>query len=214
MRRINKIERKFKLLGLKVNYKVFNYMRIISTFILFLWLLFLSPYGYFVSPICSLFYYFFLEYIILDCGIRRRCKLLENQAYDFFSVFNLLLKNGNNIKRSLNMTVSVIDNDLSNEFKSSLSTIRNGKLLEEALIELKDRIPSILIANMVVNMIEGNKYGISIDESINSQLNVLQNRKNNSIINYYKLIPYKVAFGCLIVGFLLIAVIILFSLGI
>ncbi len=212
IKKSNKISRKIKLLGLHIKPEVFIYMRLVSTLILFIGLLFLSPYGYIVAPICALIYYFFLEYIILDCGIKRRTILLEKQADEFFSTFLLILKGNHSIKNSLVLTTSVIDNELSEEFKRELANVKGGKTLDEALTSLKDIIPSLLINNIIISIMEANRYGNSLNESITLQLDFLREKENKSIIRYYRMIPYKAALLSLFFGFLMIGVIILFSL--
>ena len=52
-----RIENKFNLLGYTINPLVFIYMRLVSSIILFILLLFI-PYGYIVSPIVTFIYYF------------------------------------------------------------------------------------------------------------------------------------------------------------
>lgn len=207
----NRISRKLQLMGLHLNYKVFGYMRIVSTIILFIGLLFLSPYGYIVAPICALIYYFLLEYIILDLGIKRRKRLLESQANSFFRTFLLLLKSGRGIKNSLILTTSVLDNELSYEFRKELGNIKNGKTLEEGLSSLTLRIPSLIINNIITSVIEASRYGNNVLESILLQLEYIKEIEEKRVLRSYRVVPYKAALLSLMFGFIMIGILILFA---
>lgn len=207
----NRISRKLQLMGLHLNYKVFGYMRLVSTIILFIGLLFLSPYGYIVAPICALIYYFLLEYIILDLGIKRRKRLLESQANSFFRTFLLLLKSGRGIKNSLILTTSVLDNELSYEFRKELGNIKNGKTLEEGLSSLTLRIPSLIINNIITSVIEASHYGNNVLESILLQLEYIKEIEEKRVLRSYRVVPYKAALLSLMFGFIMIGILILFA---
>lgn len=207
----NRISRKLQLMGLHLNYKVFGYMRLVSTIILFIGLLFLSPYGYIVAPICALIYYFLLEYIILDLGIKRRKRLLESQANSFFRTFLLLLKSGRGIKNSLILTTTVLDNELSYEFRKELGNIKNGKTLEEGLSSLTLRIPSLIINNIITSVIEASRYGNNVLESILLQLEYIKEIEEKRVLRSYRVIPYKAALLSLMFGFIMIGILILFA---
>ena len=207
----NRISRKLQLMGLHLNYKVFGYMRLVSTIILFIGLLFLSPYGYIVAPICALIYYFLLEYIILDWGIKRRKRLLESQANSFFRTFLLLLKSGRGIKNSLILTTSVLDNELSYEFRKELGNIKNGKTLEEGLSSLTLRIPSLIINNIITSVIEASRYGNNVLESILLQLEYIKEIEEKRVLRSYRVVPYKAALLSLMFGFIMIGILILFA---
>lgn len=207
----NRISRKLQLMGLHLNYKVFGYMRLVSTIILFIGLLFLSSYGYIVAPICALIYYFLLEYIILDLGIKRRKRLLESQANSFFRTFLLLLKSGRGIKNSLILTTSVLDNELSYEFRKELGNIKNGKTLEEGLSSLTLRIPSLIINNIITSVIEASRYGNNVLESILLQLEYIKEIEEKRVLRSYRVVPYKAALLSLMFGFIMIGILILFA---
>lgn len=207
----NRISRKLQLMGLHLNYKVFGYMRLVSTIILFIGLLFLSPYGYIVAPICALIYYFLLEYIILDLGIKRRKRLLESQANSFFRTFLLLLKSGRGIKNSLILTTTVLDNELSYEFRKELGNIKNGKTLEEGLSSLTLRIPSLIINNIITSIIEASHYGNNVLESILLQLEYIKEIEEKRVLRSYRVVPYKAALLSLMFGFIMIGILILFA---
>lgn len=200
----NRIKDKLNMLGFVINPLVFIYMRLISSLILFLVLLFAIPYGYIIAPIVTVLYYIFVEIIIIDLAIKGRIRELEDDAICFMPIFLLAVKSGRNIKKSLQYTTDIIDNTLSKEFKRVLFDEKIGKSFDDALLELKKRIPSDIVVNMIVSIIEANRMGNNVNDSINSQLNYLKDRKNKKILNTYKVVPLKMAIVSVIFVFLVI----------
>lgn len=204
-----RIKKKINMMGGIISPKIFIYMRLISCLIIFILLLFLSKYSYLIAPLVTIGYYFLLEYLVLDCDIKKRAIKLELDALEFFPIFLLSLKGGRNIKKALILSVDVVDNDLSIEFMRVLHDVKIGKSLDEALTLMKDRIPSIIVTNILINIIEANRLGNSVDFSINSQLEYIEEDRNRKIISYYKSIPLKIAVISVIFVFMVIALLLL-----
>lgn len=187
-----RINKKLNLLGYNINPLVFIYMRLVSSFILFILLLFV-PYGFIVSPIITFIYYFGIEYLVLDCSIKVRKSELEYDALEFFPMFLLALNSNRNIRKALEVSCSIMDNNLVNEFKKVLHNEKIGKTLDESLMIMKDRIPSEYILNIIISIIEANRMGNSISDSINIQLKHIEEKKNRKVLSYYRSIPLKMA---------------------
>lgn len=199
-----RIKDKLNKLGYDINPLIFVYMRLISSLILFSALLFLVEYGYVIAPVVTVLYYVFIEIVVLDWGIKVRVKEIENDALEFMPVFLISLKGGRNIKKSLLYTTEIIDNSLSGEFKRVLYDEKIGKSLDEALMNLKTRIPSDLVVNMIVSILEANRLGNNINESINNQLSYIDTKNKKRILNSYKVVPLKMAISSVIFVFLVI----------
>lgn len=187
------ISKKMKYAGIYINYKIFIYMRLISCLILFLFLLFFSSYGYIVAPIVTFIYYFFIEYVILDMQIRKRKSVLELDSLDYFPILLLCLKGNNNVKKAITLTSERVDNELSKEFKKVVNDVKIGKSLDEALSIMKERIPSTFICNIIVSLIEANRMGTSVSDSIYDQLEYIDDKRKKGIIKKHKTMPLKVA---------------------
>ena len=200
----NRIKDKLNKLGYNINPLVFIYMRLISSLLLFIVLLFLVDYGYVVAPIVTVLYYVFIEVVVLDFSIKVRTKEIEYDALEFMPIFLLSLKSGRNVKKSLVYTTDIVDNTLSNEFKKVLYDEKIGKSLDEALMNLKLRIPSDLVVNMIVSIVEANRLGNNINDSINNQLSYIEDKKKKGILNSYKVVPLKMAIASVIFVFLVI----------
>jgi tight adherence protein C len=189
----NSISKKMKLAGMTINYKIFIYMRLVSSAILFFLLLFFSTYGYLIAPIVTIIYYFFIEYVVLDVQIHKRKSILELDALDYFPILLLCLKGNNNVKNAITLTSRRIDSELSNEFKKVVGDVKLGKSLDESLILLKDRIPSTFICNIIVNLIEANRMGTSVSDSIIDQVEYINDKRKKKIVKYLSVMPLKVA---------------------
>lgn len=206
----NRIENKIKYLGLKIDQNIFNGLRVSTTILLFLLLIFLR-YGYILAPLLSFIYFMIFEYIILDLSINLRRNKLEQDAIEFFPIFLLSLNNGRNIKKAISTTVDLIDNSLSKEFYKVLQDIKIGKTLDESLLQLVKRIPSELINNMIYSIIEANKAGNSLNNTINNQLSYIIDRNKKRIIRKNKLIPAKMLIQCIIFTTLIIIIMIVYK---
>lgn len=203
-----RIENKFNLLGYTINPLVFIYMRLVSSIILFILLLFI-PYGYIVSPIVTFIYYFAIEYFVLNCSIKSRKSELEYDALEYFPIFLLSLNGERNIRKALVLSCNSVDNSLSNEFKRVLYDEKIGKSLDESLMLLKSRIPSEFITNIIVSIIEANRMGNSISDSVNIQLKYIEDKKNKRVLAYYRSIPLKMAIISMLFVFAILCLMIL-----
>lgn len=200
----NRIKNKMNKMGYIINPLIFIYMRLISSLILFIVLLFFLQYGYLIAPIVTVLYYIFVEVVILDFNIKVRADELENDALDFIPILLLGLKGERNVRKALVYSTEIVDNSLSDEFKKVLGNEKIGKTLDEALLEMKMRIPSDFILNMITSICEANRLGNSINESIGNQLSYIESKKKRKIINSYKIIPFKMAIASVVFIFAVI----------
>ena len=69
---------------------------------------------------------------------------------------------------------------------------------------MKDRIPSTYIVNIIVNLIEANRMGNSVSDSMEDQLDYIENKRKNKIIKYHKLIPLKVGLTSIVFVFMVL----------
>lgn len=205
----NRVMNKINKMGLSINPLVFIYMRLISSLLLFVGLLFLVDYGYIIAPLVTIIYYVFIEVVVLDFSIKVRIKEIEYDALDFMPIFLLSLKSGRNVKKALVYTTDIVDNTLSSEFKKVLYDEKIGKSLDESLMDMKYRIPSDLVANMIISVIEANRLGNNISDSINNQLSYIEGRRNKKIFTSYKVVPFKMAIISILFVFIIMFFLIL-----
>lgn len=192
---IKKIEEKIKLLGVYCKYNtidLLNYRLLISIAIFFITIV-SSSYGYILAPLFTLAFYFLSEYFVLDLPIKRRGKKLEEEALYFFEVLALTLEGGRNLKSSLDTTANAIDNEISAEFKKTLSEVYLGKSLTEALEDMKKRIPSETINNTILNITQSNIFGNSIIDSLYNQIDFLREKQILDVKAQIAKLPTKIS---------------------
>ncbi len=192
---IDRIESKIKLLGVQNHYNLFTLLnfRVIISLILFVVVLLLSNIGYILAPIIAILFYYLSEVLLLDYPIKKRAKKLEKEALFFFEVLLLTLESGRNLGHALQLTTLNIDSELSSEFKKTLTEVKLGKSLNEALNDMKKRIPSEAINNALLNMIESNLFGNSILTSMNNQIDFLREKQMLDIKAEINKLPTKVS---------------------
>ena len=176
-RTIERINKKNKLLGINYNYNINSILssHLIITIFIFIISLIINK-NIILSLIITLLYFFLAEYLFFDIRLKRRGKLLEKEASFYFQILALTLESGSNLKEAIELTCSNIDNTLSNEFKKALLDVELGKSLTEALNDLKLRIPSDTVNNIILNLLESNIYGNNIIESLNNQLDYINDK--------------------------------------
>jgi len=176
---INRIKKKTTLLGIynKIDPIDFMNFRLIGSLVIFFVTFLLSSYAYVVSPLLTVLFYFGLEYVVLDLRIRKRSSKLDYEALFFFEVLTLSLETGRNLKGALDLTVRNIDSELSDEFKAMLEATLYGKTLTEALTDMKKRIPSDTINNVILNITHSNVFGNEVVETLYNQVDYLRDKK-------------------------------------
>ncbi len=192
---IKKIDSKIKLLGVYCKYNtidLLNYRLLISIAIFFA-LIVGSSYGYILAPLFTLAFYILSEYFVLDLPIKKRAKKLEEEALYFFEVLALTLEGGRNLKASLDTTANAIDNEISAEFKKTLSEVYLGKSLTEALEDMKKRIPSETINNTILNITQSNIFGNSIIDSLYNQIDFLREKQILDVKAQIAKLPTKIS---------------------
>ena len=172
------IDKKIKLLGSNTKYNSITFMniRIISSVLLFLFILFSTKLGYLLAPIISYLYYLLLPNLFFDSKIKKRSQKLDKEGLYFFEILALSIESGNNLINALDVTSNSIDSDLSLEFKEAMREVKYGKSLEEALNSLKTRIPSETINNIILNIKESNLFGNNIIDSLYNQIDYIRDK--------------------------------------
>lgn len=192
---INKIRKKTNYLGIynKIDPIDFMNTRLIISIIIFFLSLYLSSFGFIYAPILTLIFYFLFEYIVLDYRIKKRISKIDYEALFFFEVLTLSLETGRNLKGALDLTCKNIDSEISDEFKATLREMEFGKTLPEALNNMKKRIPSDTINNVILNITQSNIFGNSIIETLNRQVDFLRDKKVLEVRGKMSKMPIKIS---------------------
>lgn len=191
---IEHIEEKIMMLGnTKLDTPTFINMRLITSIMVFIITIYISDLGYIYAPAITLIYYYLFYYILIQIPLKRRVKRLDHEALYFFEILTLTLESGRNLEKSLEVTISNVDSELSNEFKKVLIEMKFGKSLLEALEDMKKRMPSETIKNILLNITQTDVFGNSILETMYNQIDFLRDKQILEIKGEINKIPNKIS---------------------
>lgn len=185
------IEKKLKLIGSNKT-SLFLYTRLITTLLVYILCMFTLDFGYIFGIIIAIIWYN-LFILVVELKIKDRADRLEEDALEFFEIFTLSLESGKNIESALESTTGSIKTELSKEFKQTLYEIKFGKNVSDALIDMRYRIPSDLINNIILNIVESNKFGNGILTTMYDQIEYLREKRVLSIRKKINKIPNRVS---------------------
>lgn len=191
---IQRVEKKIMMLGPNTKYELYHYLnlKLITLFFIYLLLLF-GKFGFFVAPVTIFGLYFFYDYVFLTIPIKKRANILEHDAIFFFEVLVLTLQSENNLKLCLETTSNAIDSEISSEIKEMLKEMKLGKSLTEALEDLRMRMPSKTVNNVILNLIETSEYGNSIIDALNNQIEYITDKRILEIKGQINKMPTKIS---------------------
>ena len=186
---------KLKLLGNQNTDSIIDFLniRILLTIVFFFASYLISKGDLFLTVILSFLFYQFFSYFVFDYRIKQREKRLEHNAISFFEVLELALASGKNLIESLKITTTSVDSELSNEFKKTLREIEYGKSFQEAFSDLRKRLPSDAIQNVILNLTETYTSGGKITDNLSKQIHFIHKKREMDIKKQINEIPIKVS---------------------
>ena len=192
---IKDLEKKIKLLGSNNKYNAYTFMnfRLITSIILFILILFFNNLGYLLAPICAFIYYYFLPKVFFEPKIKKRSRKLDYDAMYFFEILTLSIQSGNNLTNAIKVTSESIDSELALEFREVIKETKYGKSLDESLSDLKERIPSDAINNIILNIRESNLFGNNIIDTMYNQIDYIRERILLENRAYISKLPLKIS---------------------
>lgn len=208
---IDRIKRKSKLMGCKysidINKLLFSHL-LISLFIIIVTIS-IEKEKFILGLILAITYFVTAEYFFFDIRLRKRAKKLENDSIFYFQILALTLESGNNLKNAIDLTSKNMENDLSTEFRKVIDDISLGKNLTESLDDLKLRIPSDTINNIILNLQESSIYGNNMIESLHTQLDYLNDKLLLGVKERINKMPIKISVASVLLFIPLILIILL-----
>ena len=208
---IDKIKRKVDLFGVSKKFDEYYFMklRLLSSFIMFIFSIMMFNNGVLVAPIFTFVWYFAFGYLMLDYPLKKREEKLNREAYYYFEVLTLALESGRNLENAIKMACKYIDSEISSEFQETLKEVNFGKSLMESLKLMNRRIPSLTINNIILNMEQSSMFGNSIIETMHNQLDFLKDKQVMDIKEQINKIPNKISIVSVLIFIPLILLIIL-----
>ena len=164
---IAKWDKKITLLGIynKLDTITFLNLRLFTSIIVFFVVLYVIDLGYVIAPLVTFLYYYFIGKVLIDNKIKARTSKLEGEAMHFFEVLTLSLETGRNLEEAINVTISNIDSELSDEFAEALREVKFGKsiidtmynqvdyLREKKKLEIKAEISKVPIKISIISVL-------------------------------------------------------------
>lgn len=188
-------EDKVKLLGIGNKTEAITFLNLrlgicLATFII---ILYFVDFGYFIAPLTTFIVYQLFFPIVVDSKIKKREKELEKDSLYFFEILLLSLEAGRNIKTAIEVTTKNTNSALAEEFKKVINDVNYGKDLDEALEELKYRIPSDTINNIILNIRQSNIFGNNIIATVYSQIDYIRDKRLLEAKGQISKIPVKIS---------------------
>ena len=168
-------------------------IRLFLSIIVFIAILYFIDFGYFIAPLVTFLVYQLFFPLVVDTKIEKRRRVLEKDSLYFFEILVLSLEAGRNIKTAIEVTTMNIDSALSDEFKKVIKDVNYGKDLDEALEELKYRIPSDTVYNIILNIRQSNMFGNNIIETVYSQIAYIREKRLLETKAFISKIPIKIS---------------------
>lgn len=189
------IEEKLNMLGDGKCFNAISFMniRLITSIILFLFILYNYSLGYILAPIITACYYYAFYYVFITRNLQIRTSKLDKEALYFFEILTLTLESGKNLENAIEVTVANVKSELSREFEKTLYEMKFGKSLVESLQDMKKRIPSETVNNIILSITQTNVFGNSIVETMYSQVQFLRDKQILEIRGQIAKIPNKIS---------------------
>ncbi len=208
---LEKIEKDLNCLGKDTKYNVESFVRdrLLVTIIITILVIFLTKLGYILAPFVAFGTYYLFYYLNITRKMNIRNKRLENEAIFFFEILSLTLESGNNLEGALRVTCDNVDSEISDEFKKALFEMQFGKSLIEALSDMRSRISSNDINNIILNIIQTSQFGNSILNVLYNEIDFLRTKQILAVKSQINKIPNKASIISVIFVVPLILVLIL-----
>lgn len=191
----DKIEEKIISLGGSAKFDTLTFcnVRLFTTIVLFFVIMYTTKQGYITAPFITIVYYYLFYYVFITRPINKRIYKLDYEALHFFEILTLTLETGKNLEQAIKITCDNVDSELSKEFKRALFELNFGKTLMSALNDMRARIPSETINNIILNITQTHIFGNSILETMYNQIDFLREKQILRIKGQINKIPNKVS---------------------
>lgn len=208
---LEKIEKDLNCLGHDTKYTVSTFVRdrLLVTLLVTVLIVLLTDLGYILAPFVAVGTYYLFYYLNITKKIEVRNKRLESEAIFFFEILSLTLESGNNLEGALRVTCDNVDSEISDEFKKTLFEMQFGKSLIEALSDMRQRISSNDINNIILNIIQTSQFGNSILNVLYNEIDFLRTKQILAVKSQINKIPNKASIISVIFVVPLILVLIL-----
>jgi Flp pilus assembly protein TadB len=163
-------QNKINSLGSDSKISVDNFLlsRLIIELGLFIFLLLIPRYGILIAVIIDLIFHYLYTYFLIDSKITQRYQSLYEEGLIFFQMLKLSLCNTHDLRKSLEIVSSNLNNSMANDFKKSLSRNKYNNNLSLVFKDMEDRLPNQDIVVSLIDLSESNDYNSTLNKIINN----------------------------------------------
>lgn len=192
---ISKYMKKAKMLGYKDLKVVISFLntRVLIDLLLVGYFLIFSKLNFIIALLIIILFHYGFSYYMFDYRIQKRAKSLEKDAIYFFEVLTLSLDAGKSLVQGLKLTVANVESELAKEFSVALREMDYGKSFHDALTDLRMRMPSDIIQNVILNIVEAYESGVDITKALRKQVDYIQNKRVMDIKSVINQMPIKIS---------------------
>lgn len=192
---IEKISLQLGMLGDKAKFDAISFMniRVFTSILVFIVVLCTMKWGYIYAPVFTILYYYLFYYLFITSPLKKRALKLDHEALHFFEILTLTLESGRNLENALEVACFHVQSEISNEFKKTMFELKFGKSLIEALENMKKRIPSETVNNIILNITQTDVFGSSILDTMYNQIEFLRDKQVLEIKGQINKIPNKIS---------------------
>lgn len=192
---LNQVHLDLKSLGKDTKYDEITFYRdrIISSMLIFVFIIFFTRLGFLTAPFITVIYYYLFYYLNITRKMNIRNLRLEKEALYFFEILSLTLESGRNLENALIVTCDNVESEVSDEFREVIEETKYGKSLNEALTDMMNRMTSDTLSNILLNIIQTSEFGNSILDTLYNQVDFLREKQILEIKKKINKIPNKVS---------------------
>lgn len=193
---IKKYQKKIRYLGVDTKITIDNFLlsRTIISLGIFIPLLFVPKWGIPLAFVVTIIFYILYPYFMIDNGIILRKENLYNEAINFFLMLQLSLKSTHDLRVSLDLVSSKLNNSFAHDFKAALKRNKYNNNISFIFQDMVSRCPNQDVCTVLIDLGASKTY----DETLTKGINYLSKRNNLKMKKDNIQIPIKLTVLALI----------------
>lgn len=182
-------QKRIAMLGCESKLTVANFLlsRLFVELLLFIALLFIPKFGILISFIVVIIFHYLYSYFLIDSNISVRCSELYEEALIYFQMLKLSLKSTYDLRKSLEIVSSKLNNCFSKDFQKSLQKNKYNNNLISVFKDMENKTPN---QDVIVSLIDLSESS-NCDTTLTNIINNLQHKKNQLVKRHYSQLPFK-----------------------
>lgn len=153
----------------------------------------LNPVWILGSPLFFMTGYFCPE-LYLKSRVKKKRLMIDRELPEAIEVMAIMVTAGMNMDQALRRTVLNLTGALSEELRAAVSEIDLGISRQKALVSLADRVPSDQLRRLVLSIIQAERYGTSLSETLRVLSGEIREEQRRKIKEEAQKIPIKMLF--------------------